>query len=181
MSSWKVTEVIVPDNRTLPHPARFVVVHEGCPFTVDTRISSPLTMKLPLPLVTDNDGLASAVHDVMTRAVLNKVVPLRLAPRPEMWITGSRTGALNVKVSVPRLAQRRVAVEQPVGRTSISTASVFAAIAGDSMAVVTPPVAFNGLDGSNIEALPPATVTVIVVVPGYVLVTGLVPLLVEGV
>ncbi len=143
-----MTDVSVPVSRTLPQPAALAVVQVGWPFTVNARISSPLTMKLLLPFVAESIGLADAVQEVITSEVLNNVVPLRLAPSPEMWITGSRTGALKVKVIVPRLAHRGVAVEHPVGRTSTSTASVVAKIAGDSMADVAPPVAFNGLDGS---------------------------------
>lgn len=117
MSSWKVTEVTVPPNRTLPQPALFAVVQDGWPLTVATRISSPLTMRLPLLLVTDSVGFAGAVQAVITSAELNRVEPPELAPSPDIWMTGSRTGALNVKVMVPRLAQRGVAVEQPVGST----------------------------------------------------------------
>jgi hypothetical protein len=83
---------------------------------------------------------------------------------------------------VPRFAQRNVAVEHPVGLTSISIASVVADIVvGDNCADVTPPSALRAIESSNITDLVPATVVRMVVVPGYVLVTGPVPAVLDGV
>jgi hypothetical protein len=74
-----------------------------------------------------------------------------------------------------------VAVEQPAGLTSISIASVVAEIAGESCADVTPPMPLSAIESSKITEFAPDNDTCMVVVPGYVLVTGPVPLLLEGV
>ena len=79
---------------------------------------------------------------------------------------GLVTGWLKVKVMTPRLAQRKIAEEQPAGLTSISTESVVAEIAGDSCAEVTPPIPLSAIESSKMTAFAPESVTCIVVVPG---------------
>lgn len=98
-----------------------------------------------------------------------------------MWMTGLVTGALNVRVNVPRLEQRDTLTEQPTALMSMSVAFVVTAIDGYSMAAVTLPVELRLADAAKIAELVPFSDICIVKPPGKVFVTGPVPELVEGV